>query len=183
MSKNKRKEFIGKREMQILDAIAKVGLFTASIAAPNLIKLYPFLFPKQTAREKSYFSEKIEEFSRDDIIFLGGEKIELTAKGRKLLKLNQELLIDLTPEKWDGIWRVIAYDIPKKYSKERNYFQRKLSQSGFARLQKSVWIIPFECKENIAVFAQNVGISPYVLYLTTEEVPENEKYLIRFGLD
>lgn len=173
---------LGGRELEILSLISKMSFLTACIVAPNLIKLYPMLFHKKTSKEKYIFKKKIEKFEKDELIFLGGEKIELTEKGKKILRMNQELNIEPNVEKWDKVWKVIAYDIPKNKSKERNFFQRKLKNTGFIQLQKSVWIIPFDCKEEIAIFAQDLGITPFVLYLKTDTDPKFYKYYDCYGL-
>lgn len=45
--------------------------------------------------------------------------------------------------KWDGLWRIVVYDVPEEKSAERNYLRRRLKELGFRLWQKSTWITPF----------------------------------------
>ena len=44
--------------------------------------------------------------------------------------------------RWDGKWRLITFDVPGNYSKERDQLRALLKEFDFYLLQKSVWICP-----------------------------------------
>lgn len=45
-------------------------------------------------------------------------------------------------EGWDGLWRVVVYDISEERRSERNFLRRHLKELGFRLWQKSTWITP-----------------------------------------
>lgn len=89
----------------------------------------------------------------------------LTSKGRiKKLRYDLDELDVIAPEKWDGQWRLLMYDIPKK--KAREAFREKLKQLGFVRFQKSVWVHPYPCENEIDFVVAVFEIQKYVTLLT-----------------
>lgn len=51
--------------------------------------------------------------------------------------------------KWDGLWRIVIYDVPEKKSVERNYLRRHLKEIGFRLWQKSTWITPLPVSKEL----------------------------------
>jgi phenylacetic acid degradation operon negative regulatory protein len=43
---------------------------------------------------------------------------------------------------WDGLWRMVVFDLPETKSAARKKLRRFLKDSGFGYLQNSVWISP-----------------------------------------
>lgn len=55
-------------------------------------------------------------------------------------------------KKWDGKWRIITFDIEEITRKDRDYLRRQLKWIGFEELQKSVWIFPYEIRDELKEF-------------------------------
>ncbi len=53
------------------------------------------------------------------------------------------------PKYWDKKWRVVVFDIPESKKQARESLRTYLRQLGFYQLQRSVFVIPFECGEQI----------------------------------
>lgn len=89
--------------------------------------------------------------------------VTLTKEGRKYAGKYQ--IDDLSverPSTWDGKWRVAIFDIPstsKTSNLIRNVFRAKIKSFGFYLLQKSIWIFPFPCKEEINFLREFLGAS------------------------
>ncbi len=77
---------------------------------------------------------------------------------------------------WDGKWRIVAFDIPEKYSALRDKVRRILKQAGFIKLQHSVWIFPHECEELAQLIKEESRLSNYILYGRLDRI-ENESGL------
>lgn len=92
-----------------------------------------------------------EDLIADGYIILSGDVVKLSNKGKKILKTGEIFDFQIKVSEWDGIWRVVAYDIPEKYKLQRNYFRKKLKAVGFRQLQHSMWVVPYECREEIAI--------------------------------
>lgn len=170
---------LGNNQKKVLKTIGILSLLAAAVVAPNIL----LLLKPRTASKKYRYKKSIDQLVDDDLIYLSGEKIKLTKKGKKLLKTIQTEDIQIKQYKhWNGIWNLVCYDIPEKYKKARDYFRFKLSDAGFYQVQKSLWVFPYECKEEIAVISQNLGIAPFVAYLQTDHLPQQNKLIKYFNL-
>lgn len=73
-------------------------------------------------------------------------------------------------EKWDGKWRVVLFDIPSEFNRQRNNFRVKLYNMGFYMLQKSVFVFPFPCDEEVARICEHFRISDYVNVIVADSL-------------
>jgi len=96
--------------------------------------------------------------------------IKLTERGRKMagwlqidaLKINKS-------KKWDGKWRIVIFDISQLKKFYREAFRGKLKELGFYPLQKSVWIHPFDCQNEIQVLREFFGLNQKEMRLIIAE--------------
>lgn len=95
----------------------------------------------------------------------GKEKIKKFALDE--LKINQ-------PRNWDEKWRLVIFDIPESRKKERAALRRKLVDLGFYQCQKSAWIYPFHCVEEIEFLKDILGIKPFVKLFLVEEMTDGK---------
>lgn len=171
---------IGKREKDIIKAIGLGTLVVASFALPNLPLALKSFFKRQ-GRVK--FEVYLQQLRDKGIIYLGGDKIRLTNKGLQLQKIIKTEETNLKkPRKWDGYWRLISYDVPEVDKRDRDYFRQTIEKWGFRKVQKSLWAYPYDCKEEIAVLADGLNISQYVMCMTTDEMPNEDKWEEYFEL-
>lgn len=92
--------------------------------------------------------------------------ISLTEKGKKLAGwLQIDALKIKRPKKWDKKWRIIIFDISELKRIYRDAFRGKLKELGFYQLQKSVWIYPFDCRDEIALLREFFGLKEKELKL------------------
>lgn len=104
--------------------------------------------------------------------------IALTKEGKKHAGKYQidELYLE-RPAKWDGKWRIVIFDIPNSSTFVRNIFRRKLKEFGFYPLQKSIWVYPFECQEEIALLREFLGADQRHIRLIEATKIENGDFL------
>lgn len=94
---------------------------------------------------KRLHKQKLISISDQD----GKIKIELTEDGkRKVLAYKLEEM-QLKRDKWDKWWRVVIFDIPEKKKPARDFLRKKMTELGFYMLQKSVFVTPWECRDEI----------------------------------
>ena len=79
-------------------------------------------------------------------------------------------------KKWDRKWRIIIFDIPEKCKKARDALSRSLKNAGFYRLQKSTFIHPFECKDEVDFVIEFFNLRPFVRFIIAEHL-DNELHL------
>lgn len=113
----------------------------------------------------------------------GSCSITLTEKGKlKILTYHFEKM-RIKGEKWDGKWRMVIFDIPEKLKSGRNALRNKIKELGFYELQKSVWVYPYECKDEIDFIIEFFDLRKYVRFGILESI-DNEFHLKKiFKLD
>ncbi|MFA6515318.1 MAG: hypothetical protein WCT42_03585 [Candidatus Paceibacterota bacterium] len=113
----------------------------------------------------------------------GKIKIRITNKGKSKL---HTFMIDMVkinkPNKWDRKWRMVMFDLPIRFSKARNSLRFKLKQLGFIQFQKSVWIYPYPCMEEILFVADYYKVGKYVEILEISSLNNDSKLRKRFNL-
>jgi len=170
---------VTKFQKEIIETVCE-GII--SIPENAISKLLNILNPRNRDK-KSKYKKAINILIDNNIIYLSGEKIVLSKKGQQIFKqLQTEEIIFPVDENWDGVWHLVCYDIPEKYKKQRDLFRCKLKQAGFKEIQKSLFVYPYNCKQEIAVISENFHISPFVAYLNTDYLPMQEKLIHDFNL-
>ncbi|MBI2577279.1 MAG: hypothetical protein HYV77_00335 [Candidatus Wildermuthbacteria bacterium] len=87
----------------------------------------------------------------------------LTDKGKmKALTYRFEEMTIYPPKKWDGKWRIVIFDIPEKLRQGRDALRTKLIQIGFLEFQKSVFVFPYPCENELDFIIEFFNLRPYV---------------------
>ena len=108
--------------------------------------------------------------------------IELTDQGKKYLYEKEQANIKIRNQsKWDKKWRLVIYDIPEKYRFKRDIFRRKLQYFGFYKMQKSVYIFPFECTQALKPIIQKLDLEKYVILSISDSLQNEEKLIEHFS--
>lgn len=129
---------------------------------------------------REFYKERIIDFREHKD---GTAEIILTKEGKKrALKYQIDEIEIKKPEKWDGKWRVVIFDVPEKRKKAREALRDKLKDLGFKELQKSVFVIPFECEDEIDFIVEVFEIRPLVRLLKVDSFTNEEQFRIKFGL-
>lgn len=104
----------------------------------------------------------------------------LTPKGQeKLEKTGVAIKVPKKVIKWDGVWRLLIFDIPEEKKSTREYLRRELKARSFYMLQLSVWITPYEVDEELQEIIEDIGARYYVRFMVVKEI-NYEKDLLRF---
>jgi len=107
--------------------------------------------------------------------------LELTVKGiEEVNNIKIQNLKVPRPEKWDGKWRLVIFDIPEKDRCLRNFIRNKLYQMGFIQVQKSVFVYPFECTMEINTLCNYSGGRDYIKYMIADIFEGEEEIADRF---
>ena len=78
--------------------------------------------------------------------------------------------------KWDGKWRIVVFDIPVKQNPGREALRKKMKNLGFKQLQKSVWIIPWECEDEMLFIAEMYKVEKYVEIITADNILHEKEF-------
>lgn len=104
--------------------------------------------------------------------------ISLTEKGKKLAGWMQiDALKIKRPKTWDRKWRLVIFDIAQLKKFYREAFRGKLKELGFYPLQKSVWIYPFDCRNEIELLRSFFGLDTKEMRLVICEDIGKDKWV------
>jgi len=87
--------------------------------------------------------------------------LKLTEAGKEWLFFNKS--DDLV--EWDGIWRLVIFDIPEKHTRVRDTLRRRLKEWGFNKWQKSVWASKKPLTEHLRKLVKDLGVDDWVLIM------------------
>lgn len=105
---------------------------------------------------------------------------ELSSKGfKKIKKLSAEIKIE-RPKKWDKKWRVVIFDIPEKLRGSRDSLRLKLINLGFIKIQKSVYVYPFPCTNEIVRLSKSLGVEKSVTIMVADIIQGEEEIIYKF---
>lgn len=152
-------------------AITNFVLYTLEKAVDGYIRFedftynnYRYLYGAQEVK-KSSLSKALKRLREKGFIELvSNEKLayRITDKGRERAI---QASLSLEDKKWDGIWRLVIFDIPETRKQARNLLRNKLKQWGFIPWQKSVWASKKNCTKPLRDFVKSVGIEDWVIIL------------------
>ena len=159
-----------------LALLAVGGVLTVAAVAPNIFSAFgrsmnhkKFFNKKRLNQDKQYLKRlgyiKIKKIEED--VF----EVQLTDKG--LIKILEQSFDDLKikkPEKWDGFWRVVIFDIPNRHKWAREGFRDRLRALGFYKLQESVFVMPYYCEKEIEFLVSVFNINSYVRLIKTVDL-------------
>jgi CRISPR-associated endonuclease Cas2 len=172
---------------KILLALAGGTFLTLAMVAPGIVyAAKPFIQWKQYDQRrlrstlKRLKKQKLIEWKETE---KGETIIKITKRGEeKVLKYKFQDLVISKPKKWDRIWRIVIFDIPNKKKRAREALREKLREFGFYRLQKSVFVYPYECENEIEFIKAIFDIQPYILLIRAKEIDREEFLLHYFNL-
>ncbi|MBI2446662.1 MAG: hypothetical protein HYV51_02450 [Parcubacteria group bacterium] len=119
------------------------------------------------AIRRLYKSKMVDYKENND----GTVNIVLTDNGRKrILKYDLDKIQIKRPIIWDGIWRLVIFDIPEDERRGRVALVEKLKELGFYPMQKSAFIYPYECQNEIDFITELFNLSPYVRFLRVKNI-------------
>lgn len=166
-----------------LGIIALGGMITVGTAFPALIseigkmknrrkresyKQYQQIWHSFNSLKKERAVEFIEE--KDGCLIY-----KINKKGEEKIRtfIFDEIKI-AKPKEWDQKWRLVIFDIPEYKRKERVALRIKLKDLGFFQCQKSAWIYPFSCEEEIEFAKDTLGIKPFVKIFLVEKMDDGK---------
>ncbi len=175
---------ISKNTIAVLKFVAMLGAVGTALVIPNAaIGVKAFLDAEKNIQRRAKLKKHLMRLDSEGVIILSGDVVTLTKKGKELLGFVQLDQLHVEISEWDKIWRVVTYDVPITSNKYRDAFRKAIEGIGFIQIQKSVFIFPYECKEEVAIAAQICHVAQYVLYMHAQDVPNATKLMKRFHLD
>jgi phenylacetic acid degradation operon negative regulatory protein len=114
----------------------------------------------------------------------GKQVFRITPKGKRILHevTGESKRLLLYPERWDGKWRIVAYDLPEDKRSLRNSLRYVLEKCGFLQAQKSVWVFPYDAPLLERLLSEQPDIASHTFFLRTERFSQDQAYRKHFKL-
>lgn len=174
----------------ILELLGAGVVLSMALLAPGAVGI----FAKKTLQlqriPRSVRSRALYDMRRQGLISTSRGRdnawLVLTKKGRlRLKKYKLEELVVAKPRIWDGYWRIVFFDVPNKppsLNRARDVFRGMLKRLGLARIQKSVWVHPFPCEDEVTYVAEVFRLQPYVRIALAKNISGEELLRRKFNL-
>ncbi|NCQ06287.1 MAG: hypothetical protein GW815_01875 [Candidatus Moranbacteria bacterium] len=111
----------------------------------------------------------------------GTISLRLTADGRaraNFFQLFGSTIKIKQQKKWDGLWRIVMFDVPEEKRLFRDILRNHLKNIGFKELQHSVFVFPYPCEKEISSLVKLYTAIPYVRIITAKTI-DNESEIKR----
>lgn len=170
----------------ILESLSIGGIITISLLAPNALKILKQFDKNKKHYRPSYITRKVRELEKGGYVKLIKKSssiyVRLTTSGKDRLKQYTLKKKVSKTNSWDKIWRMVIFDIKEYRRGSRDKLRRELINSGFKKLQNSVWISPYPCEEFIILLKSDLQIGKDLLYLETRKIEGEGKIKKMFNL-
>ncbi len=192
----RRQKALGSRNerlKQILLLLAGGAALATALVAPGTIKLFRnFVTNDSDWKEWKNFNvnylrrtlRKLESQKMIKVTENGGiGKVVLTEHGRrKIMEMNIETMFIRKPEKWDGKWRMVFYDVVDQRRVTRDKFRKYLLAGGFYPWQKSVYLHAYPCEKEIEFLRDFLGIGGEVRVVLADKIENDRQFRDYFGV-
>ena len=170
----------GYLQAAVLTTLAGAGLLLVAMVAPNTLQLLGKFGVVSRLRDQT--SSALARLARRGLVTFestGGKKYaRITEKGRRFLAYEQQktALAVTGKRRWDRRFRIVMFDIPERRRSIRIQLRRTMRETGFLRLQDSVWVYPYDCEDFVALLKSDLHLGKDVLYAVVEKI-ENDAWI------
>ncbi|MDO8564859.1 MAG: hypothetical protein Q7R88_02595 [bacterium] len=135
-----------------------------------------------TAKNHRAVSNSFYDLKRRGFIEIERQKgvmrISFTDKGKqckKLVELLQQFK-QKSGDKWKGEWYIVMFDVKNEHRTIRDALRLFLRKMGFVQMQKSVWIYPHDCREELDFLRNFFDLKERNLRLLTTDKIGDDRY-------
>lgn len=129
----------------------------------NVYGFVPLKFQKSYSYHTVWRSLKRKTIKKNE-----DKQFNITFTGLEKLKKKFPLLW-VKNNRWDGLFRIVIYDIDEESRAIRDIFRRELKRLGFGMFQKSVWISPHNFISELKEFLIKNNLDKKVILIETKK--------------
>ncbi|MBI5798329.1 MAG: hypothetical protein HZB10_00150 [Candidatus Yonathbacteria bacterium] len=176
----------GELAKEILRGLALGGFIVMCLAMPNIAQVAD-LFKSRNSRDRYRVKQALRGLQKRNMVRIvnrgGQEVVEITTQGKKkILDYDLENMQLDTKRKWDGKWRIVMFDIPQTQKSARDAVSFKIKEIGMCPVQKSVFVFPHPCKDEIDFVGEVFGVRKNIIYIEATHIDGAEKARRHFGM-
>ena len=171
----------------LLDLLVSTSGLTILLSRPSGSMYYPKYFITRGEFDRKRFRRTVRYAKAYGYIEVKEKNDELTITLRELGQARaqkyaiDEIQIPFQPI-WDKKWRMVIFDIPENMRTVRQLLKAKLDELGFAQIQKSVYVHPYPCHNELEYIRSLYGLGTYLRLGILEKIEGDEAMRKRFNL-
>jgi CRISPR/Cas system-associated protein endoribonuclease Cas2 len=132
-----------------------------------------YVIPKIKARKKQNFS-RIVAYLRDRgylkcLKIKNKDAVVITSKGIDKI-FRAEIKSKDKIKRKDRKWQMVLFDIPETKKKQRDLFRKALQYLGYKKLQKSIWVCPYDVLKETKNLIKRYGLDNFVDFLLVQKI-------------
>ena len=155
-------------------------------AAPSpraLTRIFRELKVRDTQKNRKRIRRKLYGLHEQRYVSIRDDNYTLSERGQRILEENRLWVHSIPqPNVWDKIWHLVVFDIPQEKSDVRIPFIRHLQNLGLVFYQRSVWMYPYPCEDEVREIAEFYGILPFVSFIKAFHVDGSHAFRKHFKL-
>src|SRR3989344_5269589 len=164
----------GELAKTILKGLVLGGFIVVCFALPGFAQVAT-LFQSKGAKDNYRIKRTILELKKKRFVDVyekdGKEVVEITELGKKrVLEYDLDDMKLKIPKKWDGLWRIVSFDIPESKKRGRDAISNKIKELGMYSIQKSMFISHYPCKNEIDFIGEFFNVRKYIIYMKVKEI-------------
>lgn len=176
----------GELAKEILIGLAAGGFIALCIVAPGLTHIAK-LFKTKGARDNYRITQAVRGLQQKKLVRIkqknGQDVIEITEMGKnRVLAYNLDTMHIKPLKKWNGRWYLVTFDIPETQKRARRAVSAKIKEIGMYPLQKSIFVSPYPCKEEIDFVGEFFGVRKHIIYIEALDIENASKVCRHFGV-
>lgn len=169
----------GELAKEILIGLALGGFIIMCAAAPGFAEIAR-LFKTKDSRDKYRLKQALHGLQKNRLVSVrhrnGQDIIEITELGKKRVLAYDLDTMHIKPvKKWNGRWYLITFDIPEKQARARRAVSSKIKELGLYPLQKSIFVSPYPCKNEIDFVGEFFNVRNHIIYIEAIDIENSEK--------
>lgn len=167
---------IGAKQQKIL-LLLLGGLILGLSRSPSR-QLYVFRKMRKEWKEidKRTLNEAINNLYRSKLVETkdnsdGTLTLVLSKEGKQVaLRYDLDNIAIKSPNNWDGKWRMVMFDVPEKLKHVRDALRMHFKNMGFYEFQKSVFVHPHPCNNEIEYIVEFYNAHRYIRFVVATEI-------------
>ena len=158
----------------VFSTLLTVGVLAVAVTMPNAVQLFKY-FGKRTPKEQWHMRRSVSSLEKRGFVrrkrVQGEEYYTLTSTGReRAMRYKLKSMTIERPPKWDGLWRIVMFDIPEDKKLARRSIGHAIQKLGCLQYQKSVFITPYSCSKEIDFAGECYGVRKHIRITTANDV-------------
>lgn len=160
----------------VLSTLLIVGVLAVAVTMPNAVQLFKY-FGRKTPNEQWRIRRSVSRLEKNGLIrksvLRGQEYFVLTPTGKdRAMRYKLNAMAIKPQKKWDGLWRLVMFDIPENKRPARRAIGYAIQKLGCLQYQKSVFITPYPCEEEIDFAGECFGVRKHIRIITAKDVED-----------